>query len=53
VPDLTFVYEAKELTLPLMSNVHSPAGIIIPAFAIEAEAAKIAPAAVFVYANLS
>ena len=29
---------AKALTLPLMSTVHSPAGIIIPAFATEAEA---------------
>jgi hypothetical protein len=35
-----------------MSTVQSPAGIIIPACAAEA-AAKIAPAAVFVYANLS
>jgi len=41
-----------EFTLPETSKVQSPAGIIIPALATEA-VAKIAPAAVFVYANLS
>jgi hypothetical protein len=30
-----------------MSKVHSPAGIIIPAFAAEADSANTAPAAVF------
>jgi hypothetical protein len=39
-------------TLPDTSNVQSPAGMIMPACAAEA-AAKIAPATVFVYANLS
>jgi len=34
---------AKALTLPLMSNVQSPAGITIPAFATDA-AEKTAPA---------
>jgi hypothetical protein len=36
-----------------MSIVQSPAGIITPAFAAVAESAKTAPAAVFLYANLS
>jgi len=45
-------YVAKALTLPLMSNVQSPAGIIIPALAAEAPSAKTAPAAVCMYANL-
>ena len=39
-------------TLPPMSSVQSPAGMIIPASA-EAESAKTAPAAVFLYANHS
>jgi hypothetical protein len=47
-----FTFEINEFTLPETSSVQSPAGMIMPALAIEAEA-KIAPAAVFVYANLS
>ncbi len=43
----------NELTLPPMSIVHSPAGMIIPAFAAVAESAKTAPAAVFIYDNHS
>jgi hypothetical protein len=43
---------AYVFTLPLTSNVQSPAGMIIPALAV-AESAKTAPAAVFLYANLS
>ncbi len=48
----TCVKFVNALTLPLMSKVQSPAGIIMPACAEEA-AAKIAPAAVFLYANHS
>jgi hypothetical protein len=36
-------------TLPFISKVHSPAGIIIPAFAEIADKLRTAPAAVFRY----
>ena len=42
-----------EFTLPETSKVQSPAGITMPALAAEAPSAKTAPAAVFLYANLS
>ena len=45
--DVKFV---NALTLPLISKVQSPAGMMMPACAAEA-AARIAPAAVFCYAN--
>ena len=41
------VHVANVFTLPPMSTVHSPAGMMIPALAAVAAVAKIAPAAVF------
>ena len=46
------VHVAYVLTLPLISSVQSPAGIIMPALATEA-VAKIAPAAVFLIKNFA
>ena len=50
---LALLHDVYIFTLPDTSNVQSPAGITMPALAAEAESAKTAPAAVFMYANHS